>query len=238
VLNPLTLKEAHEYHEARLEGTGASHDLFSRRALRMILKEARGVPRSINVLCHNALLFAYGDGLVQVGAKHAKTSIQERRGGRLKRFDPKPSRRWLHRAMLVAAGGLAGVLVGVAFFGRLESSSAPAPSESRPVERAIVSPPLPSAADPDASEARQQVGETPANDGAAVTAEVSGEASPTAPRTIVVERGSSLYLLIVETYGGYDTELLQRVLAANPGIADPGIILPGQQVVLPEIPGA
>jgi hypothetical protein len=55
---------------------------------------------------------------------------------------------------------------------------------------------------------------------------------------VVVERGSSLYNLIVAEYGEYGPSLLQRVLDANPQIVDPDVVLPGLRVVLPKRPGS
>ena len=47
----------------RLSSAGykKTHDsLFSPKAIKLLLKESRGIPRLINVLCHKALLITYG----------------------------------------------------------------------------------------------------------------------------------------------------------------------------------
>ncbi|HVS65926.1 MAG TPA: AAA family ATPase [Thermoanaerobaculia bacterium] len=250
VLNPLSAKESWEYVEARLASTGASHDLFSRKAMHRILLEARGVPRAINVLCHNALLFAYGDGHTQVGQEHAKTAIAERRGGRLKRFDRKPRRdprprlnrsprpKWLRQAALTAAGIAVGLLIGLAAFRAQGASGAatsaavpPAETEARRADELTGAPgPMPPSS--------REVAE-----GAALAVEddrePTGRSSANAPapeadgHVIVVERGQSLSGLMLDVYGDFNERLLERVLDANPGIEEPDVIHEGQRVVLP-----
>ena len=113
VLNPLSRKESGEYFRARMESAGASQDLFTPKALRSIVREARGIPRGINILCHNALLFAFGEGCPRVEARHARTAIEERRGGRLKRLDRREPKRRSRRPLFVTAAIAAAMVVGV-----------------------------------------------------------------------------------------------------------------------------
>ena len=61
-LKPLTAVEGRRYVEYRLHGVGGSLDLFSPRALSTVLRAAGGIPRRINILCQDALLFAFGRG--------------------------------------------------------------------------------------------------------------------------------------------------------------------------------
>ena len=237
VLNPLSSKESAEYVVARLEGSGASHDLFTSRALSAILREARGVPRSINVLCHNALLFAYGDGSSRVGLEHARTAIAERRGGRLRRLDRRrPWRRWLRPAALLLAGALAGLLLGLVAF--------------RTSNVVLSSQPM----DPPAGSPASLEGFEPAAGVAADAMDTAGAGSPMmaggAPettlardrrlagggRTMVVETGSSLSVLILDVYGDYNDGLLEMVLDANPHVEDPDVVHEGQRIVLPALP--
>ena len=58
-LDPLSQAEARQYVGHRLQVAGGDADMFSRRALSLATKKARGIPRRINVICHNAMLYAF-----------------------------------------------------------------------------------------------------------------------------------------------------------------------------------
>ena len=56
-LAPLSAAESLDYIKHRLEKAGAeSTDIFTRGALRRIVRHARGIPRLLNILCDNALI--------------------------------------------------------------------------------------------------------------------------------------------------------------------------------------
>ena len=63
VLNPLQRAECREYIEQRLKAVnGTTERIFKPGALRYLIRHGGGIPRRINVLCHNALLLAYSGG--------------------------------------------------------------------------------------------------------------------------------------------------------------------------------
>jgi len=72
-LPPLSRKETKEYIEKRLRVAGAREPLFTKEAIQEIYKKSGGIPRSINILCDNALLngFALYQKVVDV------TSVRE-----------------------------------------------------------------------------------------------------------------------------------------------------------------
>jgi general secretion pathway protein A len=67
-LPPLSRKETEEYIEKRLRVAGAKEALFTKKAILEIYRESGGIPRSINILCDNALLngFALYQKIVDV----------------------------------------------------------------------------------------------------------------------------------------------------------------------------
>lgn len=65
-LGPLSSAEAKRYIEHRLTTAGGSVDVFTRPALGLLIRKSRGIPRRINVLAHNAMLFAYGREIERV----------------------------------------------------------------------------------------------------------------------------------------------------------------------------
>ena len=56
---PLDALDVALYVQHRLQVAGCKDELFSAKALRRICDATRGVPRSINILCDTALLYAY-----------------------------------------------------------------------------------------------------------------------------------------------------------------------------------
>jgi general secretion pathway protein A len=88
-VNPLSREEMAGYIAHRLKVAGGdAEQIFSPRALSLIIRRTKGIPRRANILCHNALLFAYGRHLAQVTMKEAREAIaemDERRPGRFPR---------------------------------------------------------------------------------------------------------------------------------------------------------
>jgi len=66
-IQPLTEKESSEYIEHRLRLVGSSSKLFTSEALSVICQHAHGIPRTINVICENALLVGYAQSQRKIG---------------------------------------------------------------------------------------------------------------------------------------------------------------------------
>jgi type II secretory pathway predicted ATPase ExeA len=78
VLNRLSFAEAHEYVGYRLRARdGRSRDIFDSDALDYLLRHSAGIPRQINVLCHNAMLLAYSAGAPLVDLKAARAAVAD-----------------------------------------------------------------------------------------------------------------------------------------------------------------
>ncbi len=78
LLVPLDASEALEYIDYRLRAKGGSvAKIFKPKALNYIVAASAGIPRRINVLCHNAMLLAYAEGAKQVTLKMAKAAVAE-----------------------------------------------------------------------------------------------------------------------------------------------------------------
>jgi type II secretory pathway predicted ATPase ExeA len=78
LLVPLDASEALEYIDYRLRAKGGSvAKIFKPKALKYIVAASAGIPRRVNVLCHNAMLLAYAEGAKQVTLKMAKAAVAE-----------------------------------------------------------------------------------------------------------------------------------------------------------------
>lgn len=74
----LDANETLEYIDYRLRSKGGtSAKAFKRNALKCLVAASAGIPRRVNVLCHNAMLLAYAAGAKQVTLKMAKEAVAE-----------------------------------------------------------------------------------------------------------------------------------------------------------------
>ncbi len=119
-VNPLGKQETLAYIEHRLSSVGGTSQVFTTGALNLIAKRSLGIPRRINVLCHNAMLYAYGRDLAEIDKALVVTAMRERSGTGLVKLDRGffPSRSGGARLVdSSAASGLAwalgGLLVGI-----------------------------------------------------------------------------------------------------------------------------
>ncbi len=107
-IDPLTRAESLAYIQHRL-ARAATHGgvIFAPGALQPIIKEARGIPRIINILCDNALLTGFGYQQKPITRKIVKEVVAEHRGSK-----PRLRRRWWLAPFAVAAVVVLTVLVG------------------------------------------------------------------------------------------------------------------------------
>jgi MSHA biogenesis protein MshM len=70
-LGGLSKEETKQYVTHRLQVAGYAGDqLFAPAAISTLFRQARGVPRLVNVIAHKALLAAYGEGKSHISKKH------------------------------------------------------------------------------------------------------------------------------------------------------------------------
>ncbi|HZO81749.1 MAG TPA: AAA family ATPase [Candidatus Binataceae bacterium] len=78
LLKPLTPAEVRDYIDCRLRAKGGTaRKIFASAALNHLIERSRGVPRRINVLCHNAMLLGYAAGAKRVSLAMAHTAVAE-----------------------------------------------------------------------------------------------------------------------------------------------------------------
>lgn len=107
-LKPLTPKESLDYIRHRLSLVqSAPQEVFTAGALDLIIKEAQGIPRKINIICDNAFITGFGYGRKPVTAQIVREVIADLEG----RTEARP---WRGRKIAVAglcAAALAAALV-------------------------------------------------------------------------------------------------------------------------------
>jgi MSHA biogenesis protein MshM len=71
-------KEIYDYVEYRLRSRGGDIErLFTRGAIRELMRSSGGIPRRINVLCHNALMLAYSEGEESASVEHVRDAAHD-----------------------------------------------------------------------------------------------------------------------------------------------------------------
>ena len=76
-LGTLPPHESYRYIEHRLEVAGGIPELFHPEALRFIARKAGGLPRRLNILCHNALSIAFRAGKNQTELADARQALAQ-----------------------------------------------------------------------------------------------------------------------------------------------------------------
>ncbi|MDF2179140.1 AAA family ATPase [Aliiglaciecola sp. CAU 1673] len=72
-LSEMDLDQLQQYVHHRMQVAGyRGPELFSRKVCRLLFKASAGTPRLVNLLCHKALMLAYGEGRLQITAKDIK----------------------------------------------------------------------------------------------------------------------------------------------------------------------
>ena len=80
-IEALTAEESFAYIHHRLMKASSFHNpVFTKKALKRIIKKANGIPRTINILCDNALVTAFGYQRKPVDEKIVKEVIRDFRG--------------------------------------------------------------------------------------------------------------------------------------------------------------
>jgi general secretion pathway protein A len=84
-LEALSFEDTHAYIKHRLSAAGGSSSLFDELAIEKIFQFSGGIPRLINVICDNALVYAYAQNLNQIGFGVVMDVVKTRRVGMVNR---------------------------------------------------------------------------------------------------------------------------------------------------------
>jgi general secretion pathway protein A len=255
---PLTFRQSCRYitHRARLAGREPGRPLFTRAALLYLARVGRGIPRTINVCCDNALINGYGHGAARIGLGIARESCKAIRFR-------SPLRRTLAAAtflMALIGAGVSAEVVIRHFLSAQAAVNAPAkvaphpapatPAEEPQAARETLRTEAPAAqttappASPDddvaTRDARQAPDEAPPPSGAAPALAATPEAGSAAESNAhsskwVVRQGDTLYRACVSTYGQCDEDTMRALLARNPRIRGDRTVYVGEVIELPRL---
>jgi general secretion pathway protein A len=242
-LAPLSAAESLAYIRFRLEKAGAeSTDIFTGGALRRIVRQAKGIPRILNILCDNALITGLGYEKKPVTAAIAREVIADLGGRRV-------SHLWKWEVAALAALLVVG---GLFFMAPLiyQTTSGPEPRGASPpalpapiAMAPAPAPPLPKP--PATSNPPDAQGTTQATQAAQAVASQAQRApaaeKPAARRnrtvvaTRVVKPGDVLYQLALEVYGFTGKKVVDEIVRSNPGIKNPDMLPVGMRIRFPDV---
>jgi general secretion pathway protein A len=262
-ISPLTDEESRDYIIYRLaKVTMVDEPIFTKGALREIIKHAKGTPRVINVLCTNALIQGFGYHKRRISTKIIKEVIADYTG-------KKPQRLWRPRIALAGITALLGALfwfspyqevalskINLAelrqFMTPSVASRMPPPQETpaavsdsllpasistpeQPTQppKLAVSPSSPETSEP-APAVPTPVPTVPAP---AVSTTVRTVPAPTMPTTMrTVKKGDQVARVALEVYGSSSNAVLDWIRKNNPQLRDLNLIDIGTQLTLPPLP--
>jgi general secretion pathway protein A len=238
-LRPFRREEFDAYLEYRLRLVGSStSEVFAPEAAAMIWLYSKGLPRTINTLCDNALRIGYHQCKEKIDAEIIRQAIGEaegpaaaprtaagkRRGTKFRRF--KPPLHLSFKTLFILSLLFIACLAG-AFFANRRSPEQPV-EQMRGVDRAAGHVELPAA--------RAVSPEEDLRSSKAPEKKEPGKKEPERNETeIVVQEGESLSLLAQKHYNLANTSVLDLILRVNPEIQDANIIQVNQKVRMPKI---
>ncbi len=253
ILNPLEPGEIYEYIDFRLRArSGKAKDIFASSALKHIAEHSGGIPRRINVLCHNAMLLAYTSDSSRVRPQHAKAAAAEyenffsaaRPPEQPNRNSARESNRRWQIAAVATALGAAAIGTGYLWSGisshshDFKESSHAVVENIRPAKALDVAAPHARASSPSTPVAPLPLS---AFAGLPAPAVDSGTRVVAHEVAAIGHRLREIRVRAGDTVGGIarrytgSEEKLAELIAANPQLADINRIYPGDVIYLPDI---
>lgn len=231
-ISPLTQEESMHYINHRLYIAGSSSpEVFTDNALALICRYGKGIPRTINILCSNALSLGCNLSQKKISAsivkkvRKEKEMLTEERVHALTLGIKRNLFQKISYAVLALTVLAAGIFFGkdsLYYFINTQKSNY---SREKPITKKEVATPAP---------APLQKPQTPA-------VKPSATSRPGAEiiiKTIEVKQGTSLSSLALKYYKEANLTLMDHILERNPEITDPDLILVNQKIKIPEISGS
>ena len=235
-IQPISRRESVAYIQHRLSKAGRKDiDIFSKSALRLIIRHARGIPRILSVLCGNALVTGVGYQEKQITARTAREVIADFEG--TKKMNPL---KWLLVAISLAVI-ISGIAVIYQHQGHVLSSARELfnyrSPETRKTEAETVVVTEPVKAPPikiEVAQPAEKETSKPADNTSKSEENKSKPAKSKFPIKKVVNKGDTLYSLVREVYGKSSNELIALVKKQNKRIGKDGKIQTGERLNFPE----
>ena len=230
---PFTKEESLAYIQHRLGKVAVNgSEVFTRGALKRIVKGAKGIPRRLNVLCDNALITGFGYKMKPVNARIVKEVIAD--------FDgkEKPSLlKWIIplTAVLVL---VAGFFLIYPYKGLILSGAEDLISPNKTLSTPKIENPAPSQAKEPSPNKELNPNEEqtkPPDNKPDISQTEQSRAQASSPVIRIAKKGDTLYKLTRKAYGYADDQLVALVRRNNPWIKDINNIPVGGEIIFPEV---
>ena len=250
-IKPFSAQESQRYIDHRLHLVGGNPDIIAPEALNLIIRYGEGIPRTINILCDNALRIGHQISEPIISAKVVRKTLREmciQTGRPLLSWKPLKAKSLFKKGLYSFAAMI--VLILVIFFAekypQWENGRVNPKGDVRPAKiekEASIQP-------------SQRLEETPPQKKAAgampppnhIVSESPAKTAPPAlpplkefkiaervKKVISVKKGGTLGYLCLEHYGFANLTLLDHMMALNQEITNPNRIKPDQKIKLPDI---
>jgi type II secretory pathway predicted ATPase ExeA len=254
-LSALSPTESVGYIDYRLQAQNGSARIFEPTALKHLVKAAAGIPRRLNVLCHNALLLAYSKNKNTVTLEVAREVVDDYEGifplsneGQPTGLDrvesaiieyathaePANRPRWPMALVAATCAAFAVLGFGTVFVATTSKWSGQFDRVAHRIEAAPVSPEASSQPSDDVKTAAATLGYTAsvADASAAPMPSLAPKPVP-APRytTVQIRPGDTFHDLAAKYLGSKDRTW--ELIHANPQIKDPDNLYVGETIYLP-----
>ena len=200
--------------------------VFTKGALKKIVKRAKGIPRTLNILCDNALITGFGYKKKPVNINIAKEVIADFEG----KSSPSLLRWVLAPAILILL--IAGLFLIYPYknliLSRPENPVLSLTTAQSPQKEAM----NPAIESPGLSEIDQV---TPVEEKIEISTPEKIPEKKHSPIVRVVKKGDNLFMLTKKVYGYADDKLVEDVKQNNPRIKDINRILIGEEIIFQEI---
>jgi general secretion pathway protein A len=250
-ISPLSDEESRDYILYRLaKVVMVDEPIFTKGALREIIKHAKGTPRVLNILCTNALIQGFGYHKRRISTKIVKEVIADYTG-------KKPQRLWRPR---IAVAGITALLGALFWFSPYKEAAL------SKINLAQVTPVITPSVAPRMSPLQETLAAVPDS---VLHAPISTPAQPTQPPTPVVsppslevsepapavsttvytvpapavsttvrtvKKGDQVARVALEVYGSSNNAVLEWIRKHNPQLRDLNRVDVGMQLTLPPLP--
>ena len=228
-IKPFSRLESLAYIRHRLDKAGQKDNtIFTKSALRHIIRHARGIPRILNILCGNALVTGFGYQEKQITARTSKEVIADFEGKKEINLV-----KWLLVPLSIAV--IMSVIVVIYQYEDQVLSGAHEIFTSQSREQKITKDETLVVAEPvKASPNKIEVPQPVEKETSKIEENTSTVAKSAFPVKIVVKKGDTLYSLIQEVYGTINRRLISQVNQQNKKIGVNGKIRIGETLIFPE----
>jgi general secretion pathway protein A len=239
-ISPLTNEESRDYIIYRLAKVVTRDEpIFTKGALREIVKQAKGTPRVINILCTNALIQGFGYNKRRIPTKIVKEVFAEYTG-------KLPRRLWRPWMALAGATALLAALVWFSPYQQVILSKLRSLAQGIPFVTSSVasrvSPPqeMPAVARdsilPVSSSTPALPTQSPRSAASSPSPETSEPASAVPGTVRTVKKGDQIVKVALEVYGSSNSAVLDWIKKNNPQLRNLNRVDVGMQLALPPLP--